>query len=356
MHEAFSTDPILVEGPHPCKRVLSGSLRFPGRHCGRFVLVQEFGLDLAEEDITVLEFDSFVRESDFGVRLKEHACLLAPTPQDLLHLPHFASTVLFMNPTKFKPCLPHYNKKAWGPVGAFTRGQAEAWSSITGHMGILSIIRMWLSGEYRDEDGNLKEEKLGINSDIMWIEVDAAMMAMASTLDRDGVDNKGRVAKAFGLLNPKDPNRPMTNKYLFKSYIPQKETSRIEEVVEEVVTPTSVASSSPGRDAPSIPVAAPSETIAKSGHAYVSELVKEAGLLKEKVKTRKGPSVEVVAANGPGDDDLDEAERLESLPDVLPAQYKLGKKVMKVRYCHGLVTNCCLIVGILDLPSYPRSG
>lgn len=223
-------------------------------------------------------------------------------------------------------------------------------------MGILSIIRMWLSGEFRDEDGNLKEEKLGINSDIMWIEVDAAMMAMASTLDRDGADNKGRVAKAFGLLNPKDPNRPMTNKYLFRSYIPQEEMPRFEEVVEEVVTPTSVTSPSLGRDAPSIPVAAPSETMAKSGHAYVSEMVKEAGLSKEKVKTRKGPSVGVVAANDPGEDELDEAERLESLPDVLPAQYKLGKKVMKVRYNHGLTTASCLIVDLLDLPSYPRFG
>lgn len=309
----------------------------------------DFGLPQAEIVLAVLEFDSFVRQSDFGIRLKEHACLLAPSPQDLLHLPHFNSIVLFMGPTKFKLSLPHYDKKAWGPVGAYTRGQAHAWLDQTGHMGILSIVKMWLAGDFRDQDGKLMEQKLGINSDVMWLEVDACMMAMAAMLDKD--EDKGRVAKTFGLINPRDPSRPMTNKYLFKSLMPQQEMPRIE----AATTPAPISSPPSTNSVPSIPVASPGETIAKSGHAYVSSIAKEGGVAKEKTKTRKGPAPETVADNNPVDDDLEETERLEALPDVLPAQYKLGKKVMKVCSYMDIFASMGLM-DILDFPLYPRFG
>ena len=75
--------------------------------------------------------------------------------------------------------------------------------------------------------------------------------------------------------------------------------------------------------AENIPAAIAVDSVAKSGHAFISET--KGSKLKEKVKTRG--TAAPIQEDKPGccDDD----DQLQEFPDILPMEFKLGKKLMK---------------------------
>lgn len=69
-------------------------------------------------------------------------------------------------------------------------------------------------------------------------------------------------------------------------------------------------------------MATPIDSAAKSGHAFISET--KDSRPKDKAKTRGTPVLDKDEASG----DCEE-NGLQQFPDVLPAEFKLGKKKMK---------------------------
>ncbi|EIM92376.1 uncharacterized protein STEHIDRAFT_151705 [Stereum hirsutum FP-91666 SS1] len=75
-----------------------------------------------------------------------------------------------------------------------------------------------------------------------------------------------------------------------------------------------------------IPIATPGESVARSGHAYLSEIGEQSGM-KGKVKTRKAPAATDTKTDQEGEEpeEDDENKAWTDLPDILP-----GKKTMKI--------------------------
>jgi hypothetical protein len=153
--------------------------------------------------------------------------------------------------------------------------------------------------------------------DAMWRKADLTLWEAGKHLD--GLGESGRVAREFGLINPHDRNRPTFTQYFFKSLEPS--NNRIE------------ASSTPAPVPPpyvdSIPTAAPSESAAKSGHAYVAETSENRPKSKKKTK---GVVASKISTNQEPDriDEIEEEPSLATFPFSLPTHFKLGKRLLKV--------------------------
>lgn len=270
--------------------------------------------------ISVEEFLYDFMHSDFGEGLKTHYLSLASDPQGLATLPDFLPTILRMNPSLIKPV--NYWQRMSSPVGAFIRAETDLLRAVIYPTNVYSLTQAYIS-EVPPSPAAFVQifEKT-------WLEIDTAFYDGACKLDAPGTS--GSVAKSFGFYSPKDPERPSFTKYLFRVLDPKLSAKNLK--LEAATTPA------PPRQAfvETIPVANPAESTATSGHAYRTETAKEAAPKKKKKKTRKvaegvsevkEPQVVVEEVT-----ELDEEARFDALPDVLPAEFKLGKKTLNVGF------------------------
>lgn len=270
--------------------------------------------------ISVEEFLYDFMHSDFGEGLKSHYLSLASEPQGLASLPDFLPTILRMNPNLIKPV--NYWQRMSSPVGAFIRAETDLLRAVIYPTNIYSLTQAYVSGPSISPTAFMEIfEKT-------WLEIDAAFYDGACRLDAPGAS--GSVAKSFGFYSPKDPERPSLTKSLFRMFDTMLSARNLK--LEAATTPA------PPRQTfkETIPVTSPGESTATSGHAYRTEAAKEVAPKKKKKKTRKAtdsvseikePQVvveEVVES--------DEADRFDALPDVLPAEFKLGKKTLNVGF------------------------
>lgn len=211
----------------------------------------------------------------------------------------------FMDPEK----LPRAKEEYWdraGEVSRSIREMEDAWSTQVWKMSVDPLLKF-----VQDTQGpNGLNESMVIPLPFfnnMWAGVDTYLWVMAKNLDRKG--EAGRVAREFGLFDPADPKRPMASEFLLRSLDPEMGVP-----VKPQTTPAPYVQN--------IPVAGLGDSIVQSGYAYVSGLLGGSGS-KEKTKTR-GP------AAADDEEEAEEAEEVRALPAVLPTEFKIGKKVLKV--------------------------
>ncbi|KAJ7084171.1 hypothetical protein C8R43DRAFT_318962 [Mycena crocata] len=252
------------------------------------------------------EFVSQFADTPFGNRLTEYAAALESTATDVKGM---RSIIYFMDPQKLSRAKVEYWDKA-GEVNRSIREMQEAWSTKVWELSVDPLLQ-WVE----DTQGpNGLHESMVIPLPLfnnMWAGVDTYLWARAKSLERPG--EQGRVAREFGLFDPADPKRPMASEYLLRSLDP------------EMGVPVK-AQTTPAPYVQNIPVAGPGDSIVKSGYAYVSSLLGGSGSKeKEKVKTRG-----TVVAEEEEEMDGDTEEAAPTLPEVLPTEFKIGKKVLKL--------------------------
>ncbi|KAF7328968.1 hypothetical protein MVEN_02526800 [Mycena venus] len=248
------------------------------------------------------EFIDQFLTTPFGNRLIEYASAIEAQMVDRKQM---RSIIYFMDPIK----LPYVGAEYWDRVGEVSRSirqMEEAWSSEIWRMDIEPII---LHIEEQEGTNAFKESfvfPLPLFNH-MWLELDTMLWIVAQSFDRKG--EEGRVAKEFGLFDPGDPNRPMASEFLLRSLDP------------ELGVPVK-AKTTPAPYVQNIPVARQGDSIVQSGFAYVAGLF-GGSTQKEKVKTRG-------EAEKPKEDQVEEEEEPRILPEVLPAEFKIGKKALKL--------------------------
>ncbi|KAJ6577852.1 hypothetical protein B0H19DRAFT_932770 [Mycena capillaripes] len=257
---------------------------------------QELG-DIAIVD----EFRAQIFDSAFGQRLVRFA---ESKDEQCLQDPSFLPNATFVDPSKLQWL--GRNSNDWAYARTINRSLGGTWLATTNQTSMADFFIQcipWPSSPER--------EKLPFVFDEGWRRVDIALWELSKALDRRG--EKGTVATKFGLFDPADPERPSCIKGLVKqvalTYISQLLKSQ---------PGLRGSQSSPEK----IPLPVPEPTAAASGHAFVTDT--QYTRAKEKVKTRGTAAPEVPTAAG------EEEEEEEILPDVLPNDFKLGKKVLKV--------------------------
>ncbi|KAJ7891262.1 hypothetical protein B0H14DRAFT_2335711 [Mycena olivaceomarginata] len=248
---------------------------------------------------TVNEFNGHMYDSAFGHRLVQFA---KSKDKQCLEDPHFLRNATFIDPSKLH-WLPR-NSNDWSHARTIGRSVGITWLETTNRMSMADFfIRCtpWPSGPER--------EMLPFIFDGLWLLIDTALWEFSATLDRS--NGKETVAKKFGLFNPADPERPSAMKMISRQV-----GAHLSERLRLQYSPT--------QHSPSVHIPTAESTVAASGHAYVSET--QHLRAKEKVKT-KGAQLPHV----PSDiDPASEEEAEEILPDALPTDFKIGKKILKV--------------------------
>ncbi|KAJ7348953.1 hypothetical protein DFH08DRAFT_959155 [Mycena albidolilacea] len=269
---------------------------------------QELG-DIA----TANEFKAQMFDSAFGQRLIEFA---ESKDKQCLEDPRFLPNVTFIDPSKLH-WLPR-NSNDWSHARTIGRSLGITWLETTNRMSMADFfIRCipWPSS-------NAEREKLVFVFDGAWLLIDTALWELSGALDRSG--DKGTVARKFGLFDPADPERPTVMKVILGQVGAHlAERSRLRLPANSVPPPHS---EKPG---PAALIA--KSTVASSGHAYVSST--EHLRAKEKVKT-KGTALPLVSVDV---DATGEEEAEEILPEVLPTDFKIGKKILKVDFAFVFV-------------------
>ncbi|KAF8191564.1 hypothetical protein K438DRAFT_1590942 [Mycena galopus ATCC 62051] len=260
---------------------------------------QELG-DIAIVD----EFRLQMYESAFGQRLVQFA---KSKDQHCREDPSFLPNTTFMDPAKLLWL--ERNSNDWTYARTISRSVGNSWLDVTNGI-IMSGFFMrcipWPSSPER--------EILPFMLDGMWFTVDSILWKCSTEFDRKGC--MGTVGKKFGLFHPADPDRPSAMKVILQkvgAFLSERGQLRIEP--NEIPRPP--AASTPTQ-------AAVKPTVAASGHAYVSET--QHLRAKEKAKTR-GTAVQVAETDT---DAMSTVEEEEILPEVLPNDFKLGKKILKV--------------------------
>lgn len=235
-----------------------------------------------------------------------------------MSMPAFADQIFWIRPDAVKYEQDHRAayQLPWGHVSKLTRAQMETWRRpIWNNFSIQQLAVM-------EQDPRVPPEMFNLTCDHMWLEWDTFMWRLAQSMDKP--DAPGAIAKRLGLFDPQSSDRLKFSKWFF----PDLDPTRGEVKLLPATTPA------PPRSRPyveTIPVATPTESAAKSGHAYASE-VKDNGP-KTKVKTRK----DTTEAEAPAMAEPELVEdRMENLPDFLPPRWTLGKKIMKVHSMRDL--------------------
>lgn len=248
----------------------------------------------------VHEFLQESMHSPFAQKLQE--TVMAVDMAHSLKHPQFLSETTFLNPTKHIQA-PNRERVIWG----YTRIITDSISLTL--VRIISTLSLFPLGH----DSAKQMENISLmDFDKMWLTVDTTLWTLAEQLDKPG--ETGTVAKHFGLFDPTDPRRPTFAKSLFK-YLNPAGPKQLQ------------LESSPAVTQFSVPLPAEQNAAAriKSGHSYVVENQESS---KEKVKTRKAP--EFGQAQVTPRTLFEDEEDAVNFPDMLPTEYKLGKKVMKV--------------------------
>jgi hypothetical protein len=251
------------------------------------------------------EFHTQVVDSAFGQELRKYALSLDTLAYNK---PDFLPVVSFMDPSKYQG-RESILKPRWGDASRVIQSLGDTWHGVTWQVTMWDSIPQLLGPPTM---------YIPVTFDMMWHQADLLMWNAAKKLDRPG--ESGRVAREFGLVNPHSPSRPTFTKFIFKSLEPS--TRPIEPATTPALAP------SPYVDA--IPTAAPSESTAQSGHAYVSGAAENRP--KSKKKTKGTASLSATRPNEePDHTDEGENEGLQDLPVTLPTHFKLGKRLLKVR-------------------------
>jgi hypothetical protein len=221
--------------------------------------------------------------------------------------PDFLPQTCFMNPVNFDWKTDGRLDKEWGNAGEVMFFMGQAWSRV---MRSLSMMDAWRLGHSMGDS-----LMVPLTIDATWFATDQFLWEAAKKLDRPG--QPGRVAKEFGLINPNDPNRPTFTEFIFQSLDPRNTKTEAAKKPDPAPSPYEET----------IPMAAPTDSVARSGHAFLSE--KQNSIPKDKAKTRgkDGMTERVVTENPEDDGDNDQS----SLPDSLPTGFKMGKKALKAR-------------------------
>ncbi|KAJ6591621.1 hypothetical protein DFH09DRAFT_1137538 [Mycena vulgaris] len=246
---------------------------------GDYAIIHEFRVELSD--------------SPFGQQLQKYAALKEASR---LSDPNFEAEASFVNVAQLpaEERIPH----DFSTACVLSRAIASRW---------LNVITQQSMREF------MPQMFLCIPSavDAMWQNTDRNLWAMSKILDKRG---SSRVAKRFGLIDPYDPDRPTFTGFISS----RRNLSRVQLRIQPATTPA------PARAAPLIPVAGPRDTGVQSGHAYVVE--KKGSAPKEKKKTKA--ALQSIAPD-PEEDNIDGVPEPE-YPDVLPVEFKIGKKVMKI--------------------------
>ncbi|KAJ7222193.1 hypothetical protein GGX14DRAFT_388026 [Mycena pura] len=254
--------------------------------------------DLAAAYDFIDQFDT----TPFGNRLIQYASALEAQTVDHKQM---RSIIYFMDPDKLPKAAEEYWDRA-GEVSRSIREMEGVWSREAWKMSVEPLLLfIQLQQGPRGFDGSVVIPLPLFND--MWGRVDDYLWNTAKKFDRKG--EEGRVAKEFGLFNPADPKRPMASEFLLRSLDP------------ELGLPMR-PKTTPAPYVQNIPVAGPGDSIVQSGYTYVTGLFSGTAP-KEKVKTRGEASAE----EAPEDE---EAEERRVLPEVLPSEFKIGKKVLKL--------------------------
>lgn len=269
----------------------------------------------------VLEFRAYFVSGDFGVRLREHLATLAARPSQCPLLPDFLSTVVFTSPDQLNVDENDYMARwrltgLWGPIEMYAAAQRALWQREFGWFTIKSLVKRWLNP-------NEPMVRALVTFRFLWDNIFKDVSTWLRKIDRP--ETPGRAAEKLGLGYLYQPDAPPFS----RAVIPPPNHTDPAPTPSEAPTPA-VASPSEGY-VETIPIATPGESVARSGHAYLSEIGEQSGT-KEKVKTRKAPAARDSKTDQEGEEpeEDDEDRAWTDLPEILPVEFKLGKKTMKV--------------------------
>ncbi|KAF7328969.1 hypothetical protein MVEN_02526900 [Mycena venus] len=254
------------------------------------------------------EFLDQLNVTPFGMNLEQYASILEAQMVDRKQM---RSIMYFMDPAK----LPTVAAEYWDQVGEVSRSirqMEEAWARQTWRLSAEPLLK-FIEAHQGPDGLKINPKSVPVIPlplfNLMWLEVDLFLWLIAAQFDRQG--EEGRVAREFGLFDPNDPKRPMASEFLLRSLDPE-----LGIPVKPKTTPA------PASYVQNIPVARAGESIVQSGFTYVSGSSGSAP--KEKVKTRGAALAEKPK------EDLEEEEEPPVLPEVLPTEFKIGKKVLKL--------------------------
>nr|GAT51347.1 predicted protein [Mycena chlorophos] len=263
----------------------------------------------------VTEFSRQFTATEFGNRLAKYANDLQEIgrPETMSNM---RSIVYYMNPDKLKRA----ERRSWdhaGQASSSIREMDDAWRRVIWDVNLARLVTL---AEQAGGCGGQKNEIPLEEFNAMWFMLDWWLYVGSASLARD--EEKARVAEVYGIFSPAGPNRPLASPQLLGNLEP-------DSTPEPPTPPGALPSASPAPFVSPLAVARPAETVVQSGHAYVGKQVSA----KEKIKTRKEPKggkkvVEVVEESDSSEDESEEEPV--PLPEFLPREFKLGKKVLKL--------------------------
>lgn len=204
----------------------------------------------------------------------------------------------------------------WGPIEMYSAAQRALWQREFGWFTITPLVKRWLNPNEPMVQALVTFRRL-------WDNILKDVSVWLRKIDRP--ETPGRAAEKLGLGYLYQPGAPPFSRAVIP---PPNHTDSASTTTE---APTTTAASPAEGYVETIPIATPGESVARSGHAYLSEIGEQSGV-KEKVKTRKAPTATDTKADQEGvEPEEDEEDKAwTDLPDVLPVEFKLGKKTMKV--------------------------
>jgi hypothetical protein len=246
------------------------------------------------------EFWAQIFQSPFGERLRQYACSL---DEFGYNKPDFLQQVAFMDLSRTRTP-PGLSNPYWGDASRVIEIMTETWNTVIWNISMGLVLPHISSGNHLPP---------GL-FDKMWYQTDLLMWTSAMALDKP--DEPGRVAKEFGLVDPRDPNRPTFTMQHLRS-------------LQRRLEPATTPAPEPARtlNGEGTHLLTPSESVAKSGHAYITETKENLPKAKTKTRGTAAPEVEVTECGVSVADELDDDEEV---PMALPTEYKLGRKQLKV--------------------------
>lgn len=262
--------------------------------------------------------------SAFGANLLKYSRLRDPTGADKKM---FEQEFSFVNTSALHD-LPHQNFEMWGYASHHLYLTSSTWTSVRGNLTCIFGPELEIPRREGVIVGDVLSDPYVLDS--IWQRTDEELWEAAKKLDKPG--HPGLVAKTFGLLDPRAPDRPTCSEYFFK--VLQEEAEAIAKGMDARLRPETTPAPAP---APPVLLNSTSttESMVQSGHKFLSEQEVKG---KEKMKTRGAP----VSSPKAQEDQYDEEDTtdIQNFPDLLPSSYKMGRKVLKVMlYSHHLLSH-----------------
>lgn len=227
-----------------------------------------------------------------------------------------------LNPAMYdieKDASPYLTHKLHGKADSVAEIVVGKWGgelNIIFHVYAHATMQQWINAELlRRRTPNADPKPAVLLFDEFWREVDTLLWQAARKWDP--IDSPGRVSAAMGVWAPNDPHRPSFVNSLLKM--------AVRATLVEYRTPAPAA---PTEEAdPVVPSFEPlrPEEKAQSAHAYLSTTDKPKTKPKKTRSTAEGHSAPAVIV--PAQPEL----TLDDFPDILPSNFKLPRKLYKVR-------------------------